>query len=129
MTGTASNAASRPRLHARVILAASALAVILATALSFGLDFVIEPSKREETVADRSAFAGTTPFMWPGIDHPKILPAAEAHLQDQDQVIGVEVEGEARAYLVSAFSGLQGHVVNDVLAGQPVSVTHSDMSH
>jgi Protein of unknown function (DUF3179) len=129
MTSDSPHARSRARLSARVILAASACAVVLAAVLSFGLDSVIQSSKQTAaTEADR-AFANSTPFIWPGIDHPKTLPAEKAHVQDQDQVIGVEVDGKARAYLISAFSGIQHHVVNDVLGGQAVSVTHCDITH
>jgi hypothetical protein len=69
----------------------------------------------------------TSPFLWPGINNPHTYSADEAPVRDDDDVIGIDVGGKARAYLVSAFAGFQHHVVNDVLAGQPVSVTHCDL--
>jgi hypothetical protein len=68
-----------------------------------------------------------SPFITPGIRNPHIDAADKAPLHDSDGVIGIVVDGKARAYLVSAFAGFQHHVVNDVLLGQPISVTHCDL--
>ena len=68
-----------------------------------------------------------SPFFSPGIDSPHTCPADEAPLRDNDEVIGIALDSKARAYLVSAFAGFQHHVVNDVLAGEPISVTHCDL--
>jgi Protein of unknown function (DUF3179) len=64
----------------------------------------------------------------PGVDRPPVRPAAEAGLGDDAEVIGVLAGGRPRAYLVDALSqGPRSHVVNDVLGGVPVSVTHCDV--
>ena len=68
-----------------------------------------------------------SPFITPGIRNPHIYAADKAPLHDNDDVIGIEIERKARAYLVSAFAGFQHHVVNDILLGQPISVTHCDL--
>lgn len=65
----------------------------------------------------------------PGIDQPSVVSADKAALDDDTPVIGVLASGKARAYLVEAFdSGPSVHVVNDVLAGVPISVTRCNIS-
>jgi hypothetical protein len=65
----------------------------------------------------------------PGIECPPAVPAAGASTADDEPVIGVTAGGHSRAYLVRAMEGPTSHVVNDVLGGVPVSVTHCDIHH
>jgi hypothetical protein len=65
-----------------------------------------------------------TPFLMPGKTRPPTVPAAAANLPDDEPVIGVTAGGRARGYWVRAFAGVAGHVVNDVVGGVPVTVTH-----
>ena len=56
-------------------------------------------------------------------DEPRMVSAAEAtFLNDDDEVLGFLIDGEARAY------GLQAvcyhHVINDMLGDQPLAVTY-----
>ena len=53
-----------------------------------------------------------------------VLPAAKARLRDTAEVIGVAVQGGTRAYLVRAFGPIERRIVNDVIAGVPVTVSH-----
>lgn len=54
---------------------------------------------------------------------PRVVPAAKApHLLDEDEVFGVVVGGQARAYPVYMIA--YHHVVNDVIRGIPVAVTY-----
>jgi hypothetical protein len=68
----------------------------------------------------------STPFMTPGIDRPHAIPAAEADIDDDAEVIGIAVEGQSRAYLVKAMSGMTTHIANDIVGDVPVSVTYCD---
>jgi hypothetical protein len=68
-----------------------------------------------------------TPFVWAGITRPATVKAAAAGLADDEPVVGVVVRGHARAYRVKALATITGHVVNDLLAGAPVTVTHCDL--
>ena len=52
---------------------------------------------------------------------PKIVPAAEAALDDGDMVMGAVINGEARAYPVNYMIGPTNEVVNDVLGGQAIA--------
>ena len=68
----------------------------------------------------------STPFVWPAVRTPPTVPAAKANLADDEKVVGVMVNGRPRAYRVTALAKLTGHVVNDLIAGTAVSVTHCD---
>ncbi|MEX2367391.1 MAG: DUF3179 domain-containing protein [Pseudohongiellaceae bacterium] len=58
----------------------------------------------------------------PAIDDPKFETADEAGwLQPDDRVLGLSIEGEARAYPVAILNWHE--IVNDTVAGQPVVVT------
>jgi hypothetical protein len=67
-----------------------------------------------------------TPFILPGARQPAVHPAADVQLPDDAPVIGVLVGDRPRAYLVSAMSKMTHHVINDLLADAPVTVTYCD---
>jgi hypothetical protein len=68
----------------------------------------------------------STPFMSPGIDRPPAISADEATVSDEVEVIGVTADGQSRAYLISAMTGMTTHIANDLLGDVPVSVTYCD---
>ena len=55
---------------------------------------------------------------------PRVDPGDEVKLPDNFPVVGVVVEGRARAYSIAALTPLNGHVVNDLIGEVPVSVTY-----
>jgi hypothetical protein len=59
----------------------------------------------------------------PSIDNPSFYDVAEADQEydPQEMILGVEIEGEARAYSVNMLSSHE--IVNDVVAGKPIAVT------
>ncbi|WP_416897508.1 MAG: DUF3179 domain-containing protein [Minwuia sp.] len=58
----------------------------------------------------------------PPIDEPAFVPVAEAEgLSDRDPVIGLVIDGEAKAYPLSVL--MWHEIANDDLAGVPVAVT------
>ncbi len=59
----------------------------------------------------------------PAIDSPEFVDEATGseQLRPDDLVVGVEINGEARAYGVAFLSGHE--IVNDTLGGRPISVT------
>jgi hypothetical protein len=61
-----------------------------------------------------------------GIRLPPAVPAASAGLAEGEVVVGVSAGGRHRAYRLAALAPIRGHVVNDVLAGRPVTVTYCD---
>jgi hypothetical protein len=59
----------------------------------------------------------------PSIDEPRFYEAEEAdqEYEDHELVIGVVVDGEARAYPIDLLS--RHEIVNDTIAGHPIAIT------
>ncbi len=59
----------------------------------------------------------------PAIDNPQFLTAEEAQNEytPQELVIGVEINGDARAYSIPVLS--RHEIVNDVVGGEPIAIT------
>jgi hypothetical protein len=73
--------------------------------------------------------SGSGPVVTPpvnSVNRPRTVPGAEAILPDSDEVIGVVVDGKARAYRLSALKVIAHHVVNDVVSKTAVTVTYCD---
>ena len=85
--------------------------------------------------------SGTSPTRNPGKQSPRSIcgstrcPAFDplrpcrppaVRIADGDEVIGVVVNGKPRAYWLKALRYPPWHIVNDVVVGVPVSVTHCD---
>jgi hypothetical protein len=62
------------------------------------------------------------------IVRPSTVRPGEAELPENDSVIGVVVDGNARAYALRSLRHLRQHVVNDLIGGVPISVTHCDVT-
>jgi len=65
----------------------------------------------------------------PGLQTPHTLPATAAKIAESDDVIGLVVNGKPRAYWLKALRYPPWHIVNDVVAGAPVSVTYCDRTN
>ena len=70
---------------------------------------------------DRSDFTLLEPDGFPLNVDPEIVSADEAGLGDDDMILGVVVNGEARAYPVNYMNGPYNEVVNDTLGDQPIA--------
>ena len=59
----------------------------------------------------------------PSIDEPRFYSAAEAdqEFEADETIIGLDVDGEARAYSTALLS--RHEIVNDHLKGRPIAVT------
>jgi Protein of unknown function (DUF3179) len=68
-----------------------------------------------------------SPMPAPAVNRPKTVPAAEAKVADDEDVIGIAVGGKYRAYCVSAMKNPWQHIVNDLLERVPVTVTYCDL--
>src|SRR5262245_54789227 len=99
-------------------------------ALLFGLAIVSLPGVGCERPRSKAPVVTparpATPFIMPGVIRPPVQPAAAAQLPDDAPVVGVLAGDTPRAYLVSALSKMTQHVINDVLADTPVTVTYCD---
>jgi Protein of unknown function (DUF3179) len=66
---------------------------------------------------------GPPPDGIPAIDDPKFVRASTASfLEDDEPVLAIEVDGEARAYPVQIMTWHE--IVNDTIAGRPVTVSY-----
>ena len=68
-----------------------------------------------------------TPMMLPGMIAPVTLGATEARVTGTEQVIGITIGAEHRAYLVDAFAPFGQKVVNDLINGIPITVMYCDI--
>jgi hypothetical protein len=71
--------------------------------------------------ADRSAFTHLTEGGYPLNVDPEIVAADEVDIDAGDLVMGVVINGEARAYPVNYMNGPYNEVVNDELGGQAIA--------
>ena len=55
------------------------------------------------------------------IYNPQFAPAEQAPYDDNELVIGVEINGEAKAYAIGPLNGRE--MVNDTVGGVPILVT------
>ncbi len=104
--------------------------VIVTGAVCLLLDYPPLPKSGEakQLSNNTNAIMPATPSIMPPINTPPTIPAAQATLKDEEEIIGMIVKGKPRAYRVSAFAGPARHVVNDLLDGVPVTVTHCDQT-
>jgi hypothetical protein len=64
-------------------------------------------------------------FITRGIVRPAPLPAGVADVLNEDAtVVGIVVQGRARAYTLQGMSPMACHVIDDVVGRSPVSVTY-----
>ena len=84
-----------------------------------------EPAERDlddpEADYDRNSRRAAKRDAFPVLDEPEMTKAADSKLESREPVIGLVIEGEARAYPVA----VMGHheLVNDVCGKTPVAVT------
>jgi hypothetical protein len=64
----------------------------------------------------------------PGLERPPAVAADGAGLADDEEVIGVVVDGRPRAYRLKALEYPPWHIVNDVIGGTPLTVAHCDLT-
>ena len=70
---------------------------------------------------DRSEFTLLRDEGFPLNVDPEIVPADQAPIGDDDIVMGVVINGQARAYPVNYMNGPYNEVVNDELGGEAVA--------
>ncbi len=74
-----------------------------------------------------------TPFIVEGVSNPEFVTAEQCGLQDPARVIGVVINGQARAYPLVRLSAMVDHVVNDNIIDEegknfPFTITYCDMT-
>ena len=97
---------------------------ISAGALLLGAFFILSAFKLDNTIVPKEEILSGGPPKdgIPAILKPKFLQGSEAaFLNPSDQIIGVELEGQARAYPIRILNWHE--VVNDTINGVPIVVT------
>jgi Protein of unknown function (DUF3179) len=118
-----------PARPSRVVLAAvGAFAVVVATA--YALEALALRSARNGVAFDMRP---EPPGSWlraeaDGVRTPPAVAAEAAGLDDAEEVVGVVVNGAARAYRLGGLRDPRHHVVNDLVGGAPVSVAYCDLT-
>jgi hypothetical protein len=118
-----------PARPTRVVLTAvGAFAVVAAAA--YALEALALRSARNDVTFDMRP---EPPGSWlraeaDGVRTPPAVAAEAAGLDDAEEVVGVVVNGAARAYRLGALRDPRHHVVNDLVGGAPVSVAYCDLN-
>lgn len=63
------------------------------------------------------------PRALPAITNPNVIAAKDADITDGELVIGVEIDGEARAYPINQLTGPRREIINDTLGGIAIAAT------
>jgi hypothetical protein len=118
----------RSRGARRVVLAAFAAAAAVVALAYYSERAVLKKKQNTVEGGDGSrAGLGWWKVEGPGVIRPPAHKADEANLSDDEEVIGIEVGGKARAYRTKAFADPSLHIVNDLIDDQPVTVTYCDL--
>jgi hypothetical protein len=81
----------------------------------------------EPTEAELAANAPDLWIAYPGVRQPNTFAAGSVSVPDDAAVVGVEVGGIHRAYLLTGMDVPQAHVVNDLVGGVPLSVAYCNL--
>lgn len=106
----------------------SALPVLLAGGLSSCFGTAQKGFDLDCSIPSSQLYSGQVPDGIPALTHPRLLSAADAPpaYNDSDRVLGVVINGAARAYPLLI---LWWHeIVNDTLGGEPVLVTYCPLT-
>ena len=92
-----------------------------------GLEIMITDGTKHLIPLDKILSGGPPKDGIPSIDDPVFGAADAAFVSDSDIVLGVEINGEAKAYPL--FILVWHEIVNDVVGGVPVSVTYCPLCY
>ncbi len=64
----------------------------------------------------------------PGVMQPPVADPLEISWSSEEEVVGVTVNGQSRAYLVEVLSRPDYHIINDLIGLVPVSITYCNIN-
>jgi hypothetical protein len=118
----------KSRVVRGLILGLIALEAVVVASF-YGVEWVgLRRAEKDVTYGDQATGPFTRKIELEGLARPPVLLAGAAGMGDDEEVIGVVVDGRARAYRVKALEYPPWHIVNDVIAGVSVSVAHCNLS-
>ncbi|MBX6315189.1 MAG: DUF3179 domain-containing protein, partial [Isosphaeraceae bacterium] len=107
-------------------------AVALLEGIAIGLIYFGERLGLERdmfrTFAREGPYSDRSEYELPGVRQPPTRPAAKVRLADTEEVLGVEVGSQARAYWLRVMRDRPRHIVNDIVGGVPITVTYCDLA-
>ncbi len=77
----------------------------------------------QELPVENYAPKSVLPVPLRAITNAKIINASQTEISDNELVIGVEIDGQARAYPINQLTGPSREIINDELAGIPIAAT------
>jgi hypothetical protein len=114
---------------ARLILAVLAIELLFITFIYISERVSL---KTQEHRVDLLRSYGPAHTWWPydhqGVEAPTVHSASAVITNDREEVLGVEVDGKARAYRLGAMRDITKHIVNDQINALPVSILYCDIS-
>jgi hypothetical protein len=110
-------------------IAAIALPVAIVGAILINYGWLVLRRETASMPPMKTTPTEATPFLAAPIDRPAVVAAKDSKLADDEDVIGIVVNGRPRAYRVKAFAGMFSHVVNDLMDTVPVTVTYCDRTN
>ncbi len=87
--------------------------------LILGFFFAVPVKCVAQSYEPRTVIA--SPFR--AITDPPFVRAGESDIQDDELVVGVVVNGVARAYPINQLTGPRREIINDVLGGRAIAAT------
>lgn len=91
-------------------------------------EIMVTKGQKHIVPLDKIKSGGPPPDGIPSIDNPKFVKASEAKfVSESDTVIGLEINGDARAYPL--FIMVWHEIVNDNVGGVPVAVTYCPLCY
>jgi hypothetical protein len=91
------------------------------------ITIIIPEEERSNQTINGKTMPYDTPMMLTGMIEPVILTAEEARVTETEQVIGITIGDEHRAYILRAFEPLGQKVINDLINEIPIAVTYCDI--
>lgn len=130
--GIVSDSAPSTNTKRTALIVAAVVVVLALEAVAVALVFLREGAT---SAAEQERLASSpVPDVWwhekgaRGIVRPATVQASESGLAPDEEVVGIVVGGQARAYRLGAFHDQSGHLVNDVVNEVPASVVYCDVT-
>lgn len=83
----------------------------------------VAPAVAQNTGVDNYAPRTVIARPFRAITNPTIVPAEKTTIADNELVIGVELNGQSRAYPINQLTGPRREIINDVLGGTAIAAT------
>ena len=119
----------RGSIVVQAVSAALAVGALVAGS-SYGLERIwLRINQNKVEISDQVPVMTWRKIDLPGIVQPPTVPADVARLNEDEEIIGIVVDGKARAYRLKALLDPQQHIINDLIDGLPLTVAHCDVTN